>query len=210
MAGPETPFIRPTTGAINRLASSDDIIRYLQLPQVEGNDFRIGKLARSGEEEVPINLDDRILYHHMLVAGSTGSGKSELLSNIAHVASAKNRCVIIFDHKPDHQNHHEENPDPDVEIRSAFSIDGQDHDQRPVRYWTLDEFDPNRFSRVLGVRAMDLDPEILAGTIFYQPSETNQAETFAELATAYASNNQTWDIRDLIDWITSNNDNRLK
>ena len=81
---------------------------------------------------------------------------------------------------------------------------------RPVRYWTLDESDPNRFSRVLGVRAMDLDPEILAGTIFYQPSEINQAETFAELATHYASNNQAWNIRDLTDWIRSNNDNRLK
>ncbi len=208
---PETPFIRPTTGAINRLATSDEIIQYLRLSQVEGNDLRIGKLARSGEAEVAINLDDGILYHHMLVAGSTGSGKSELLSNIAHVASAKNRCVIIFDHKPDHQNHHQENPD--AEIRSAFSIDGQDSSQRPVRYWTLDEFDPNSFSRVLGVRAMDLDPEILAGTIFYQPSEINQAETFAEIATAYAtdqsSRRQDWTIRDLTQYVLSTQDGQL-
>lgn len=208
---PETPFVRPTTGAINRLATSDEIIQYLRLPQVEGDDFRIGKLARSGEEEVPINLDDRILYHHMLVAGSTGSGKSELLSNIAHVASGKNRCVIIFDHKPDHQNHHEENPD--AEIRSAFSINGQDTSKRPVRYWTLDEHDPNNSSRVLGVRAMDLDPGILAGTIFYQRSETNQAETFAEIADAYAtdqnSKNRSWTIRELADYVRNTPNGQL-
>ena len=200
---PETPFVRPTTGAINRLATSDEIIQYLRLPQVEGNDLRIGKLARSGEAEVAINLDDRILYHHMLVAGSTGSGKSELLSNIAHAASVKDHCVIIFDHKPDHQNHHEENLD--AEFPAAFSIDAKDSSKQPVRYWTLDEHDPNNSSRVLGVRAMDLDSEILAGTIFYQPSEINQAETFSEIATAYAtdqsSRNRIWTIHDLTGYV---------
>ena len=208
---PETPFIRPTTGAINRLATTPEIVRCLGLPQDDGNKFRIGKLARSSEVEVAINLNSRLLDHHVLVAGSTGSGKSYLLSNIAHSAAAMGRCIILFDHKPDHQNHHEENPDAQFPL--AFSMDGQNTSKLPVHYWTLDESDPNRSSRVLGVRAQDLDSEVLAGTIFYQPSETNQAETFAEIAVAYAadqnSKNQDWTIHDLTDWIKATGDGQL-
>ena len=85
---PATPFIRPTTGAITILANTQQITMYLELPQVQGNQFRIGRLARSGDAEVAINPDQRILNHHILVAGSTGSGKSHLLSNLAHSAAA--------------------------------------------------------------------------------------------------------------------------
>ena len=85
---PATPFIRPTTGAITILANTQQITMYLELPQVQGNQFRIGRLARSGDAEVAINPDQRILNHHIFVAGSTGSGKSHLLSNLAHSAAA--------------------------------------------------------------------------------------------------------------------------
>ena len=85
---PATPFIRPTTGAITILANTQQITMYLELPQVQGNQFRIGRLARSGDAEVAINPDQRILNHHIFVAGSTGSRKSHLLSNLAHSAAA--------------------------------------------------------------------------------------------------------------------------
>ena len=208
---PETPFIRPTTGTVSRPATTEEIVQCLGLPQVRENDFRIGKLARSGEAEVPIHPSKSVLDHHVLVAGSTGSGKSHLLSNISHSAAAMGRCVIIFDHKPDHQNHHEENSE--AQVRSAFSVDGQDPAKRPVRYWTLDESDPNHSSKVLEVKAQDLDPEVLAGTIFYQPSEINQAETFAEIASAFAtdqdSKGESWTIRELTLYIQNTSDGQL-
>ena len=206
---PATPFIRPTTGAINRLATTDQITKYLELPQVQGNQFRIGKLARSGDTEVVINPDERILNHHILVAGSTGSGKSHLLSNLAHSAAAMGRSIILFDHKPDHQDHHYENPE--AELRQAFSLNGDNPSLHPVRYWTLDDSDPNRVASVLEVRAQDLDPEILAGTIFYRPNEDNQAESFAHIATAFADERSSggWTIQDLIGHIRSQNDAAL-
>lgn len=108
---PETAFIRPTTGAVCRLATTDEITENLELPAGGGEATRIGRLAQSGEAEVPIHVDKRVLDHHALVAGATGSGKSHLLSNLAHAAAAMDRCVILFDHKPDHQNHHERNKD---------------------------------------------------------------------------------------------------
>ena len=206
---PATPFIRPTTGAINILATTDQITKYLEMPQVQSNQFRIGKLARSGDAEVTINPDEKILNHHILVAGSTGSGKSHLLSNLAHNAAALGRSIILFDHKPDHQDHHYENPA--AEFKKAFSLNGTDPKLHPVRYWTLDDFDPNRNASVLGVRAQDLDPEILAGTIFYRPNEENQSESFAHIATAFADERSggIWTIQDLIRHIRGQNDAAL-
>ena len=208
---PETPFIRPTTGTINRLATAEEIIRYLELPQGHDNDFRIGRLSRSGETEVAINANRRVLDHHILAAGSTGSGKSNLLSNLAHVAAAQGRGIILFDHKPDHQDHHE--PNQGAQFPRAFSLNSENPDEAPVHYWTLDPNDPNANSLLLGVRAQELDPEILAGTIFYRPNEDTQAEIFAHIATNFASDraesNQDWSIQDLISYIRDTNNGAL-
>ena len=208
---PATPFIRPTTGAISRLATTQEITNSLELPQVDHNRFRIGRLARSGEAEVAINPDERILNHHILVAGSTGSGKSHLLSNLAHAAAAMERCIILFDHKPDHQNHHEENLV--AQFPQAFSLNEQDPSKHAVRYWTLDADDRNTSAQLLGVRAEELDPEILAGTVFYRANEDPQAEIFAHIATNFASDqadrNQRWTIQNLIRYITDTNDGEL-
>lgn len=208
-----TPYIRPTTGTVHRLAETDEIVRYLDLPTVEGVDRRIGVLARSGDVEVPINASDRILNHHILVAGSTGSGKSHLLSNIGHAATSGGRSAILFDHKPDHQHHHLPNPNPNTQNPRAYSVNGQDPDVIPVRYWTLDAHDPNQDATMISVRARDLDPEILAGTIFYRSNEENQAEVFAHIATVFGDlqqgNPPTWTIRDLIVWIQSNTNGHI-
>ena len=210
---PDTPYIRPTTGAINRLATTQEVTQCLELPQVDSDDFRIGKLAHSGGAEVAINPDANVLNHHILVAGSTGSGKSHLLSNLAHAASAMGRCIIMFDHKPDHQNHHEPNDDPDTQFPMSFSLSGKDPSKPSVHYWTLNESDPNPASVVIGVSAQELDSEVLAGTIFYGQNEDNQAETFAHITANFANERaerrQGWTIRELVDYIRNKSDGEL-
>ena len=209
-----TAYIRPTTGTVHRLATTEEITRYLDLPDARNMDQRIGILARSGDTEVPINVSDKILNHHILVAGATGSGKSHLLSNIGHAATSVGRITILFDHKPDHQDHHKPNSDPRTRNPRAYSLNGKDPAAIPVRYWTLDQNDPNNNALQLGVRARDLDPEILAGTIFYRPNEDNQAEIFAHIASHFAddraSTQPDWTIRDLIEYINSTPDASLK
>ena len=206
--GPQTPFTRPSTGAVARPAETNEIERYLRLPKpdddkADGNDFRIGKLARSGDATVPIIVNEHIFNHHILVAGATGSGKSHLLANLAHVADAMGRCIILFDHKPDHQNHHE--PNPEAEFQQAFwagqcATGDSATTSGPVHYWTLDRNDPNTQAILLEVLARELDPEILAGAIFHRAGEENQAETLATIATAYAEGKE-WTIHQLVDFI---------
>ena len=205
-----TPYTRPTTGTIHRLARTNEIVQYLKLPPAEGIDRRIGVLARSGDVEVPINLTDRILNHHILVAGSTGSGKSHFLSNVGHAATSGGRSAILFDHKPDHQDHHKANPHPDTQHPRAYSLNGQDAGRIPVRYWTLDLNDPNQHATVISVRAQDLDAEILAGTIFYRPNEDSQAEIFAHIASNFADGRGQWRVQDLVDHINGNTDGALR
>ena len=201
---PETPFIRPTTGTMNRHATTEEIIQALELPQADHDNYRIGKLARSGDAEVAINPDERILNHHILVAGSTGSGKSHLLSNLAHAAAAMGRSIILFDHKPDHQNHHEENEHA-KEFKKAFSLNGEDATKHAVHYWTLDSADSNPAALVLSIQANEVNPEILAGTIFHRANENNQAEVFAHIVTNYSTlkseHQQHWTIQELVSYI---------
>ena len=210
-----TPYIRPTTGTIHRLATTDEIVRYLELPTATGVDRRIGTLARSGDAAVPINVSDRILNHHILVAGSTGSGKSHLLSNIGHAATSGGRSAILFDHKPDHQDHHNPNPDTRTQNPRAYSLNGNNPNEIPVWYWTLDSLDPNQNATAIAVRAQDLDPEILAGTIFYRSNEDAQAEIFAHIVSTFDDARATspypnWTIHELINHINSNSDGALR
>lgn len=208
-----TAYIRPTTGTVHRLADTNEIVQYLELPPSSGVDLRIGILARSGNSEVPINASAEILNHHILVAGSTGSGKSHLLSNIGHAATASGRSTILFDHKPDHQDHHHANPDPRTQNPLAYSLNGQHQNAKPVYYWTLDRNDPNTHAVLLSVRARELAPEILAGTIFFRPSEENQAEVFAHIVTSFAGNpnnlNRPWTIHDVINHVQQTNNAQL-
>ncbi len=201
---PETPFIRPTTGAIARLATTDQIKQCLALPD-HPERARIGKLAHSGEMDVAIHVNRNVLDHHILVAGSTGSGKSHLLSNIAHASTSMGRCVILFDHKPDHQNHHAQNDD--APFPKSFTLDGPNYDG--VRYWTLDSNDPNENAQMISARASDMDGAILAGTIFYRGGEETQAEIFEHIISVYRDENPVWKIGDLLEYIRGKSDGEL-
>ena len=195
---PSTPVIRPSTGAVASPANAEQVNKFLNLPDAKNDDFRIGRIAHSGDVEIPIAINQEILRHHILIAGSTGSGKSHLLSNIAHVADNMKQCVILFDHKPDHQDHHKKNPD--AQNPRAFSS---------VRYWTLNPSDSNRQAQLIGTQAQNLSAELLAATIFHRSGEELQAETFAAIVATFAQNRHQWTIQDLRTFIGNNNNGAI-
>ena len=191
---PSTPVIRPSTGAVASPADAQQVINFLNLPDASDVNYRIGRIAHSGDVEIPIALDQDILRHHILIAGSTGSGKSHLLSNIAHVADNMRQCVILFDHKPDHQDHHRANQD--AQNPRAFPN---------VRYWTLNPNDSNLQARLIRTQAQNLSAELLAATIFHRSGEELQAETFAAIVATFAQDRQQWTIQQLRYFIDRNN-----
>ena len=195
---PSTPVIRPSTGAVASLAKAEQVIKFLNLPDATDVNFRIGRIAHSGDVEIPIAINQEILRHHILIAGSTGSGKSHLLSNIAHVADNMGQCVILFDHKPDHQDHHKRNPD--AQNPRAFSN---------VRYWTLNPSDSNRQAKLIKTQAQNLSAELLAATIFHRSGEELQAETFAAIVATFAQDRQQWTIQELRTFIARNNNGAI-
>ena len=203
---PEPPYDRPVTATTWRMARSHEIQRYLQLTTAgnanEEISMRIGELAQSGETAVPILVNSHTLDHHILVAGATGSGKSHLVSNLAHIGANLGRAVVLFDHKPDHQDHHRPNP----EARHPRGFAHDDAETGPsVRYWTLDPADRNRDATRLSVKAMDLEAEMIAGAIFHRNGEDNQAETFATITDAFGADKKArcepWTIHDLIRYV---------
>ena len=213
---PQIAYDRPVTGTRWHIARSDEVQRYLKLDRAETptdeTSRRIGQLAQSGDTPVPVLLNRDTLNHHVLVAGATGSGKSHLLSNISHIAADLGRAVILFDHKPDHQDHHR--PNPEARSPRGFALEGMTDVPR-VRYWTLDPRDqgPNRRSKQLTVRAMDLETDILAATIFHRKGEENQAETFATMADIFADHRRNkgerWTIHDLVRFVKASDANAI-
>ena len=59
----------------------------------------------------------------------------------------------------------------------------------------------------MGFQPVELDPEILAGTIFHRASEENQAETFAAIASAFSETKEgtEWTIQELVNYVNTHN-----
>ena len=203
---PEPPYDRPATATRWRVAGSREVQRYLQLTTAGNADeevgMRIGELAQSGDTAVPVLVNARTLDHHILVAGATGSGKSHLLSNLAHIGANLGRAVVLFDHKPDHQDHH--HPNREARHPRGFAL-GETTTVPRVRYWKLDPADRSPLATQLSVKAADLNTEMLAATIFHRKGEEIQAETFATITDLFSTErkarSQTWTINNLIEYV---------
>ncbi len=90
---PASPVIKPNSRYIARL---------LGLPE---NGILLGKLFVGGREiDIDVKIPEYALHEHILVVGTTGSGKTVLLKNIAlsSVYEIENVSVIIFDLQGDY------------------------------------------------------------------------------------------------------------
>lgn len=192
---PGVVSIRPQAGSGWNVADFETVERFLDLP-TGGREMEIGVLRNVGDVRVPVVIDDFTMRHHILVAGSTGSGKTNTLANAIHAAASQGCCVFVFDLKPDYQSIHL--PNSAAGDRACSFGDA-------VKYWTLGN--NKKYGEVINVRASDVSPGMLAYAICYLSGEDNQAEVLEAIIEGYAASREgeSWNFRELTDWIGDSN-----
>lgn len=164
---PKSVRRRPSIASTGRPATAEEIIRYLNLLPID-EEMRLGTLI---DTDIPVCFSMRIMMHHVLTAGSTGSGKSNTIANSIKGAQQMGACCILLDHKPDYQDMEKPNDEG-----------WQPHFQglQNISYWSLG--DSNRRQETpINVLASDVDPTVLAASIFYNYNENLQAENLDTL-----------------------------
>ena len=188
-----TPRIRPLPGATVTKLDAETINRVIGIPQKaeheDGNSNVIGELLNA--DHVPLCINAPTLNHHIMIAGGTGSGKSNVAANMIEQAMKFNKCVLVHDAKPDYELIESKNSDPNVTtIWERFRRYGLNpHPADNVhRVGFHGKCDPESVNILAGCRASDLSPSMLAGFFFPETSEQLQFEGFASAADSIEKN----------------------
>lgn len=187
---------RPQIASVGRAATEDEVVRYLGLPAPRMETI-IGKIP---ETKVGVYYDFKRLTHHTLVAGSTGSGKSNGGGNIIKAGVNMNFGTIIYDHKPDYQDIHDVNPEADEKHQQSMDVE----------YWYLGCQKKANGKSIL-VPASSLTPGVLAATFFLNDNETQQREEMEHGLEVYhdlqaaAGNTNPWTLNEWFWWYTGGN-----
>lgn len=189
---PKSVRRRPSIASVGRSATAEEVIRYLNMPPIDES-LRIGTLI---DTDIPVCFSMRIMMHHVLTAGSTGSGKSNTIANSIKGAQEMGACCILLDHKPDYQDMEKPNDEGD-----------QPHfrGMENVSYWSLGESNRPQ-ETAINVLASDLDPTVLAASIFYNHNESLQSEMLDTLLLYYRDDMQNqgceeWNWDKFFQWI---------
>ncbi len=186
-----TPRVRPLPGATVKKLNAETISRVIGLsslkPHRDGTKNVIGDLLNA--DNVPLCITADKFNYHIMVTGGTGSGKSNVIANLVEQALQYGKCVLLHDAKPDYGLVDKENTDPIVaDIWKLFEkYDLKPHKAGNVkRVGFYGKCDPGKVDQVVGFRASDFYPEILAGLFFTGSStpERNAFEGFAGAAHA--------------------------
>jgi len=182
-----TPRLRPLPGAIVNRLDATVTSSVIGIPQRErrndGTSNVIGELLNAAD--VPLCIDINKFNYHIMVSGGTGSGKSNVAANLIEQALKFGKCILLHDAKPDYGLVNLANTDQNVTaIWPRFEQYGlQPH---PVTNLSRIGFhgmcNPSNVQAVVGFRASDFSPEMLAGFFFTGTNEQLQFEGFASAA----------------------------
>ncbi len=120
-----------------------------------------------------------------MIAGGTGSGKSNAAANLIDQALRYNKCVLLHDAKPDYRLIRNANTDPAVRrVWEKFKYYGLGphgcNSLVRIGFYGLCQEDD--VDHVVGFRASDFRPDELAGLLFSESNEDKQFESFASAA----------------------------
>ena len=179
--------IRPLPGATTTKLDVETTSRVIGIPQKEnhtdGSSNVIGELLNA--DNVPLCINAPTLNHHIMIAGGTGSGKSNVAANLIEQAVKFNKCVLVHDAKPDYGLITSKNSDSNVatvwESFRKYRLNPHSADN-VIRVGFHGQCDPESVDIIAGCRASDLSPFMLAGFFFPETNEQLQFEGFASAA----------------------------
>ena len=186
-----TPRTRPLPGAPVTRLDIETITRVIGLPQKATHKDKDGSFNVIGEllnaDGVPLCIDERTFNHHIMIAGGTGSGKSNIAANLINQAMKFNKCVLVHDAKPDYGRITSKNSDPNVETIwkrfHKYKLKPRSANNKDVtRVGFHGKCNPEHVNIVAGCRASDLSPSMLAGFFFPRTEEELQFEGFVRAA----------------------------
>jgi hypothetical protein len=177
-----TPRLRPMPGAqVTRLGAAETA-QVIEIPSLEehedGSTNVIGELLNA--QDVPLCIDERKFNYHIMVAGGTGSGKSNVAANLVDQALKFGKCVLIHDAKPDYGLIRGPNTDSRVEsIWERFEEWhlGPHGAENVKRIGFFGVCDPAAVDEVVGFHSSDFYPDMLAG-LFFTGTETAEQNAF--------------------------------
>ena len=143
------PFFSP----VREITEQD--VSFLTSPQ---NPFFFGKL-RSGSKTLNVDIalpGEKVLSHHMLIAGTTGRGKSNLISNLLWTAIGKGYCGILV-------------LDPHDEYYGRGRIGLKDHPAGKVVYYTAKH--PPAGAKTLRINIGIIRPHHLEGVVQFSDAQ---------------------------------------
>ena len=204
---------RPRVGSQGRLATSDEIVQYMSFPGIIcESSSQNNIIGRIHESSIPVAIDPKRIFYHTLVAGATGSGKSNTVGNIIKAALAQNMACIVFDHKPDYQNI--DSPNDETFL---FDEGFQNMKLTPFGIPSVDYFVPysprdesrRRDERKISISVSEVGTKMLAAAFFYRPGEELQRETFSMMVSNFAADNRgrTWTIDSFVQYVAKNKQN---
>ena len=199
-----TPRIRPLPGAPVTPLDTDTINQIIGIPKKtphkDGSVNVIGELLNA--DGVPLCIEERTFNHHVMIAGGTGSGKSNIAANIIDQAMKFNKCVLVHDAKPDYELIKSQNSDLNVTtIWQQFRKYGLS--PRSAKQVTRVGFhgrcDPEHVDIIAGCEASDLSPAMLAGFFFRETNEQLQFEMFTSAANSLSEPYSLDDILEVVE-----------
>ena len=199
-----TPRIRPLPGAPVMPLDTDTISHIIGIPDKaqhrDGSVNAIGELLNA--DGVPLCVEERTFKHHVMVAGGTGSGKSNIAANLIDQAMKFDKCVLVHDAKPDYEYIKSPNEDANVDtIWPQFKKYGLS--PRSAKQVTRVGFhgrcDEDHVDIIAGLEASDLSPAMLAGFFFPGTGEGLQFEKFVSAANSLSDSYSLDDILKVVE-----------
>jgi len=181
----------------------------MDLPQFTENyskNWRNNIIGKISATQIPLPFGQETIFYHTLVAGATGSGKSNTVANIIKAAQAHRINVIVLDHKPDYKDI--DRPNDEIKLFEKFKQMGFEANPLPnAQFFILAGSQKERDKKdevSIAVSASNVSTYMLATTLFYRAGEELQAEVFGRLLEVFADENQgkTWTLSDFMTWFT--------